>query len=100
MYSICTGNFFLLVSLYFIPIGGSPHNDGSPILMENIRKNHPALLLIYDTISFVGLIFVAVCLVFNIVFRNKKSVTGSCISELDSLTLLPFTEPSNFPVLI
>ena len=80
MNSICTGNVFPLVSLYFIPIGGSPPSDGSLIITENIQKNHLALVVIYDIIAFVGLIFVAVCLVFNIVFRNKKSVTRSCIS--------------------
>ena len=54
-------------------LDGTPPYDGYE--MDTIHQNHLALFVIYDITAFVGLIFVAVCLVFNIVFRNKKSVT-------------------------
>ena len=54
-------------------LDGTPPYDGYE--MDTIHKNHLALFVIYDITAFVGVIFVAVCLVFNIVFRNKKSVT-------------------------
>ena len=65
-YSIC------ITTLY--PLDGTPPYDGFP--EETIHQNHLALIIIYDIAAFVGLIFVAVCLLFNIFFRNKKSVTG------------------------
>ena len=81
------------------PLDGSPPYDGSPT--KAIHQNHLALIVIYDIVAFVGLIFVAVCLVFNVVFRNKKSVTRYCIPYLDSPpSLSPFIELSNSPVLI
>ena len=59
-------------------LDGTPLYDGYEV--DDIHQNHLALIIIYDIIAFVGLIFVAVCLVFNIVFRNKKLVTGYCTS--------------------
>ena len=50
-------------------LDGTPPYDGYE--MDTIHKNHLALFVIYDITAFVGVIFVAVCLVFNIVFRNK-----------------------------
>ena len=57
-------------------LDGTPPYDGYE--MDTIHRNHLALIIIYDIAAFVGLIFVAVCLVFNTVFRNKKSVIGYC----------------------
>ena len=54
-------------------LDGTPPYDGYEV--DTIHPNHLALIIIYDITAFVGLIFVAVCLVFNIVFRNRKSVT-------------------------
>ena len=51
-------------------LDGTPPYDGYE--EDTIHPNHLALIIIYDIAAFVGLIFVAVCLVFNIVFRNKK----------------------------
>ena len=59
-------------------LDGIPPYDGYEV--DTIHQNHLALIIIYDIAAFVGLIFVAVCLVFNIVFRNKKSVTGCYMS--------------------
>ena len=59
-------------------LDGIPPYDGYEV--DTILQNHLALIIIYNIATFVGLIFVAVCLVFNIVFRNKKSVTGYCMS--------------------
>ena len=64
-------------------LDGTPPYDGYEV--DTIHQNHLALIIIYDIVAFFGLIFVAVCLVFNIVFRNKKSVTGYCTSYFDSL---------------
>ena len=54
-------------------LDGTPPYDGYEV--DAIHQNHLALIIIYDIAAFVGLIFVVVCLVFNIVFRNKKLVT-------------------------
>ena len=59
-------------------LDGAPPYDGYK--MDTIHKNNLFLIVIYDIAAFVGLIFVAVCLVFNIVFRNKKSVTRYSMS--------------------
>ena len=67
-----TDNIFYSITIFY-PLDGIPPYDGFP--EETIHQNHLALIIIYDIAAFVGLIFVAVCLVFNIVFRNKKSVT-------------------------
>ena len=63
-------------------LDGTPPYDGYEV--DTIQQNHLALIIIYDIGAFVGLIFVAVCLVFNIVFRNKKLVIVYCMSYLDS----------------
>ena len=55
-------------------LDGTPPYDGYEV--DTIHQNHLALIIIiYDIVVFLGLVFVAVCLVFNIIFRNKKSVT-------------------------
>ena len=54
--------------------GTSPY-DGYEV--DAIHQNNLSLIIIYDIVAFVGLIFVAVCLV---LIRNKKSVAGYCTS--------------------
>ena len=54
-------------------LDGTPPYDGYEVHI--IHQNHLALIIIYNIAAFVSLIFVTVCFVFNIVFRNKKSVT-------------------------
>ena len=58
-------------------LDGTPPYDGYEV--HTIHQNHLALIIIYDIAAFVSLIFVTVCFVFDIVFRNKKSVTGCCM---------------------
>ena len=57
-------------------LDGTPPYDGYEV--DAIHQNNLSLIIIYDIAAFVGLIFVAVCLVFNIVFRNKKLITEYC----------------------
>ncbi len=52
-----------------IAIEGIPP-DGTPI--EIINTIHVALIIIMDIMAIVGVTFAIVCLVFNIVFRNKR----------------------------
>ena len=69
-------------------LDGTPPYDGYEV--DTIHQNHLALIIIYDIAAFVGLIFVAVCLVFDIVFRNKTSVSyHSLNTRIYSLTLPP-----------
>ena len=65
---------------YYIIIAGIPY-DGSP--EEVIHANEIALAIIYFIFATIGLLFVLVCLVFNIVFRNKKCVHDSIINNTD-----------------
>ena len=51
-------------------LDGTPPYDGYEV--HTIHQNHLALIIIYDIAAFVSLIFVTVCFVFNIVFRNKS----------------------------
>lgn len=59
---------FIHYSLY---LDGIPP-DGTPISVTNTI--HDAVIVIYDMIAALGIIFAICCLVFNIVFRNKKLV--------------------------
>ena len=46
--------------------------DGTPIVVINTL--HTALIVIIDIIAVAGIVFATVCLIFNIVFRNKRFV--------------------------
>ena len=52
-----------------IRVGGIP-SDGTPV--EVIRSFHLALVIAFDVLAFLGLIYTTVCLVFNFVFRQRK----------------------------
>ena len=58
---------FLLHTLY--NADGVP-SDGT--LIEVISSYHLALVITYDILAFLGLIYTTVCLVFNFVFRKRK----------------------------
>ncbi|XP_011405199.1 PREDICTED: gamma-aminobutyric acid type B receptor subunit 1-like [Amphimedon queenslandica] len=47
-------------------------SDGTPIRI--ISTFHASLVVIFYTISFVGLVFCAICLIFTFYFRNKKLI--------------------------
>ena len=44
--------------------------DGKPV--ENISPFHVALIVCVYVCAFAGLIFCVVCLLFTLIFRNKK----------------------------
>ena len=44
--------------------------DGTPIKVTNTIQIF--LVIIFDVLAVVGIIFALICLVFNIVFKNKK----------------------------
>lgn len=50
--------------------GGKPPYDGFPESV--IHQNSIVLLIVYDIAASIGIIFVTVCFVFNVVFREKK----------------------------
>ena len=58
----------ILFSTYLIP-DGVPY-DG--FVMKTIHPNNLCLQVIYYIMATFGLIFAGVCLVFNIVFRERK----------------------------
>uniref|UniRef100_A0A1X7UIU2 G-protein coupled receptors family 3 profile domain-containing protein n=1 Tax=Amphimedon queenslandica TaxID=400682 RepID=A0A1X7UIU2_AMPQE len=49
---------------------GIPPYDGIP--ERGLDQNSIALIVIYDILAGFGIIFAAVCFIFNVVFRNKK----------------------------
>lgn len=53
----------------YILVDGVP-SDGTPI--EVISSYHLALVITFDVLAFLGLIYTTVCLVFNFVFRQRK----------------------------
>lgn len=55
--------------MYVIFIAGVPY-DGS--IRIDIHENSLAIGLIFYTLAGIGMLFTLACLVFNIVFRNKK----------------------------
>ena len=54
---------------YYNYTAGIPY-DGYP--EEVIHPNSTPLFIIYSIFASAGIVFVVVCLVFNIMFRNKK----------------------------
>ena len=58
-----------LPSLSLLLSDGVP-SDGTPIRI--VSTFHLSLVVIFYTISFAGLVFCIVCLVFTFYFRNKK----------------------------
>ena len=67
-YSLLALNFYL-ENNYYYSTDGIP-SDGTPL--EVISHFHLALVIIYDILAFLGLIYTTVCLVFNFVFRKRK----------------------------
>ena len=45
-------------------------SDGTPIVVLNTF--YMAIYIIYDVFVIIGIIFAIVCLLFNIIFRNRK----------------------------
>jgi hypothetical protein len=64
-------SFFLLsyLSSTIQHTDGIP-SDGTPL--EVISHFHLALIIFYDILAFLGLVYTTVCLVFNFVFRKRK----------------------------
>ena len=54
--------------------------DGYPERI--IDQYHIALFSIYCILIVGGLVFAAVCLIFNILFRKKKQVTNNKINDI------------------
>ena len=59
----------IIIIMIFWYIDGIPP-DGTPI--EVVSTVNLALVVIYDILAFLGLIFTTVCLVFNFGYRNRK----------------------------
>ena len=55
--------------ILLFPTGGVPY-DGAP--RNQLHLNSPVLVYVYSIAALAGIVFAAVCLVFNIVFRNRK----------------------------
>ena len=64
----------IVIILYSLYLDGIPP-DGTPISVTNAI--HTAVIVIFDLIAALGIIFAICCLVFNLVFRNKKLVKDS-----------------------
>ena len=45
-------------------------SDGTPIYMP--LSYHLALVIIYDFLAILGIIFTIVCFLFNVIFKKKK----------------------------
>ena len=57
---------------YCIPcdmVGGVPYDGATS---EKLHPNDNTLIIIYSIVTFAGLVLTVVCLLFNMVFRNKK----------------------------
>ena len=61
--------FHLSYNNYYYSTDGTP-SDGTPLKV--ISHFHLALVIIYDILAFLGLVYTTVCLVFNFVFRKRK----------------------------
>ena len=57
-----------LVTLLIV-LGGVPY-DGA--VREVLDSNHQALIILYSIAASAGLVFTVFCLLFNMVFRNRK----------------------------
>uniref|UniRef100_A0A1X7SG58 G-protein coupled receptors family 3 profile domain-containing protein n=1 Tax=Amphimedon queenslandica TaxID=400682 RepID=A0A1X7SG58_AMPQE len=51
---------------------GVPPYDGFPVI--GITTNSIALVVIYDIVAGIGIIFAIVCFIFNVIFRKKRIV--------------------------
>ena len=60
----------LYILILSVLIGGEPPYDGYP--ERKIDQTHIALVIVYNVAAVVGLVFVIVCFVFNVVFRKRK----------------------------
>ena len=69
MYSVCC----IIISYYFDQDGMPPY-DGFPVI--GIATNSIALVVIYDIIAGIGIIFAIVCFTFNVIFRKKRYVVS------------------------
>lgn len=76
-YSFINSSINQLSSTLFFILDGIPP-DGTPISVTNAI--HTAVIVIFDIIAALGIIFAICCLVFNIAFRNKKLVTYSLLN--------------------
>ena len=54
---------------FLIVLGGVPY-DGA--VREELHGNHQALIILYSIAASAGLVFTVFCLLFNVVFRNRK----------------------------
>lgn len=68
-YIIDSGAQNMTSNFFFWYIEGVPP-DGTPI--QVVSTYHLALVVIYDILAFLGLIFTTVCLAFNFGYRNRK----------------------------
>lgn len=59
----------LILDNLLSPLDGRPY-DGVPD--EVVVSVHLSVTVIFVTLATLGLVFTAVCLVFNFVFRNRK----------------------------
>lgn len=57
--------------LYCADTGGSP-SDGSPT--EITRTFHIGLIVVFDVLATLGIIFAIICFLFNLIYREKKYV--------------------------
>ena len=64
------GNIDPVYFILSVLIGGEPPYDGYP--ERKIDQTHIALVIVYNVAAVVGLVFVIVCFVFNVVFRKRK----------------------------
>ena len=52
-------------------VDGVPY-DGSPV--QEIDSHHLGLVIVYAMLAFAGLIYAAICLAFNVIFRKRLYV--------------------------
>ena len=64
--------FSLLMNIFCLKptiTGGVPY-DGATLM--TLHLNHIALVVLYSIAAVAGLVYAAICLVFNLLFRKKK----------------------------
>ncbi len=62
--------FFLLYFWHRLPPSGDPPYDGTA--RNQTHPNHLAVVSIYSVAAIAGIVYAIVCLLFNLVFRNKR----------------------------
>ena len=61
----------LMRILGMIITGGVPYDGATRMTLHH---NHPALVIVYSIAAVAGLVYAAVCLLFNLLFRKKKYI--------------------------